>query len=263
MNKQTITAIIPAKNEENNIKRCIESLKWCDKIQVLWMGDDRTGELAKELGAEVVEMTKSTDSDFVAVQKNINWAIKNTETDWILRIDADEVVTPELRNEIERILTERFAIHDIRHMVYGLARKQYFMGQFLRGGDWAYDRLVRLFKKDAAMYDPIVKVHEQFKVTGEIGYLNGALEHYSHPTLNDAIRKFNIYTSMEAKALDISPSLALFKMIFLPPYIFLRWMIWHKGYKDGARGVIAGIMRGWYEFLVYAKYIQKTLRQDL
>lgn len=254
---QTITAIIPAKNEEENIERCIKSLLWCDKVQVLWMGDDRTGEIARKLGAEVIERNKKPDSDFVAVQENINWAIENATTDWILRIDADEVVTPELKDEILEI--SHLSLEIVNSPVaYGLPRKQYFMGAFLTGGDWAYDRLVRLFRKDAAKYDPIVEVHEQFKVKGEIGYLNNALEHYSHPTLSDAIRKFNIYTSMEARELSgVSTFAALSKMIFLPWYVFLRWTIWHKGYKDGARGIIAGFLRGWYDFLVYAKYLTK------
>lgn len=255
--KQTITAVIPAKNEEKNIERCIKSLKWCDKVQVLWMGDDRTGEIARSLGAEVIERNKKPQSDFVAVQENINWTITNATTDWILRIDADEVVTSELQKEIQSILEQGAS-----YSAYGVPRKQFFMGAFLTGGDWAYDRLVRFFKKDAALYDPIVEVHEQFKVTGKIGYLEHALEHYSHPSLKDAISKFNTYTSMEAKHLQISPSTALFKMIFLPPYIFLRWLIWHKGYKDGARGVIAGFLRGWYDFLVYAKYLQLVLLPD-
>lgn len=258
--KQTITAIIPAKNEEANIERCLKSLKWCDKVQILWMGDDRTGEIAKSLGAEVIERNKKAQSDFVAVQENINWAIKNAKTDWILRIDADEAVTPELAQEIKNVLTTDYSLQPSNHpSAYGVPRKQYFMGAFLTGGDWAYDRLVRLFRKEAALYDPIVEVHEQFKVTGKIGYLTHALEHYSHPTLKDAISKFNIYTSMEAKHLQISTYTALLKMVFLPPYIFLRWMIWHKGYKDGTRGVIAGFLRGWYDFLVYSKYLQMRI----
>lgn len=255
--KQTITAIIPAKNEEENIERCIKSLNWCDKVQVLWMGDDQTGEIARSLGAEVIERNKKAESDFVAVQENINWAIRNASTDWILRIDADEIVTPELQKEIIELLE-----NGATYSAYGVPRKQYFMGAFLTGGDWAYDRLVRLFKKNAAIYDPVVEVHEQFKVTGEIGYLQHALEHYSHPSLKDAIHKFNIYTSMEAKHLQVSTTTALFKMIFLPPYIFLRWMFWHGGYKDGTRGVIAGFLRSWYDFLVYAKYLQLALLPD-
>jgi len=140
-------------------------------------------------------------------------------------------------------------------VAYGVPRNQYFMGEFLKGGDWAYDRLVRLFKPKYARFNPIVEVHEQFKVDGQIGYLKNPLLHYSHPTLSDAISKFNVYTTMEAKQLHESYQTAFIKMIFQPAYVFARWMIWHKGYKDGTRGVIAGFLRGFYDFLLYGKYI--------
>lgn len=254
-----ITAIIPAFNEEQNIDRCIKSLLWCDKVQVLWMGDDQTGKRATLLGAEVVELNKSIDPNFVSVQKNINWAIAHATTDWILRVDADEVVTSELKEEILQILTTSYKLKATSSLVaYGIPRSQYFMGDFLKGGDWAYDRLVRLFKPKYARFDPIVAVHEQFKVDGTIGYMKNRLLHYSHPTLSDAIGKFNMYTTMEAKQLHESYYIAFLKMIFQPAYVFARWMIWHKGYKDGTRGVIAGFLRGFYDFLLYAKYLQLT-----
>ena len=253
---KSITAIIPAYNEEHNIERCIKSLLWCDKIQVLWMGDDQTDKLSQSLGAQVIEMNKSPDPNFISVQKNINWAIDHATTDWMIRVDADEVVTEELKKEIMSILNSQGSISTESSLVaYGAPRSQYFMGEFLKGGDWAYDRLVRLFKPKYARFNPIVEVHEQFKVDGQIGYLKNPLLHYSHPTLSDAISKFNVYTTMEAKQLHESYQTAFIKMIFQPAYVFARWMIWHKGYKDGTRGVIAGFLRGFYDFLLYGKYI--------
>lgn len=253
---KSITAIIPALNEAHNIEKCIKSLLWCDKVQVLWMGNDQTGKISQSLGAEVVEMNKSADPNFISVQKNINWAIDHASTDWMLRVDADEVVTAELKDEIENLLSNDQSLSStVSPVAYGIPRLQYFMGDFLKGGDWAYDRLVRLFQPKYARFDPIVEVHEQFKVDGQIGYLKNALEHYSHPTLSDAINKFNIYTTMEAKQLHESYQTAFIKMIFQPAYVFARWMIWHKGYKDGTRGVIAGFLRSFYDFLLYAKYL--------
>lgn len=254
---QTITAIIPAKNEEANIKRCIKSLLWCNKVQVLCMGNDKTAEIAESLGAEVVYRNKKLISDFVAVQENINWAIDKAGTDWILRIDADEVVTDNLRDEVKTILN--LENNDI--VAYGVPRSQYFLGDFLKGGDWAYDRLIRLFKKGSARYEPVVEVHEQFKVIGKTEVLKYPLLHFSHPTLNDVLRKFNIYTSMEAKILNIPTHKAIYKIIFLPPYIFLRWFFYHKGYVDSWRGIVAGLLRGFYEFLIYSKYLTRKLKK--
>ncbi len=296
---QTITVVIPAKNEEKNIARCIESVKWCNKIIVMWMGDDKTGEIAKQMGVEVytrrvmenysttLRVNKTVEDDFTAVQKNINWAIDHCTTDWMLRVDADEVVTTELQKEIKEILAiggrsgrvsrQRTAagysaanpdgretsdrIYRQEEIAYGILRAQFFCGGFLKGGDWAYDRLVRLFRPEFCRYEPIVPVHEQFTVKGKVGYLKNKLLHYSHPTLTDAVKKFQLYTDIEAESLKMPKFQALWNLITQPVYVFLRWMIWHRGYRDGLRGILAGAMRGWYEYLVYSKYLAQKIEE--
>lgn len=255
---KTITAVIPAKNEEQNIQRCINSLLWCNKIIVMSMGEDKTGIIAKKLGAEVIERNKSNKSDFVAVQENINYAIDHCTTDWMLRVDADEVVSEELQKEIKELL--RHPTTDI--VAYRIPRKHFLMGGFLKGGDWSYDKLVRLFKPTCARYKPIVQVHEQFTVIGKIEYLKHHLLHYSHPTIEIALKKFNTYTDVEVKDMKESMMKAMFNIIVQPPYIFLRWMIWHKGYVDGLRGIVGAALRSWYAYLLYAKYIQYKLKHE-
>ena len=281
---QTITAVIPAKNEEKNIERCIKSVLWCDKVLVLATGTDKTVQLARSLGAEVVEKNKSDSDDFEEVQRNLNWAIKTCTTDWMLRVDADEVVTDELKNEIISVLkSESLKVKGKRTsdletfrpasparlaskraggpldspVAYGIPRQQNFLGTFLKGGDWAYDRLIRLFKPQFCLYDPIVKVHEQFKVNGDVGYSKSALLHYSHPDRKTLLKKFESYTSLEAGQLKETRWSAFLKLIFLPPYVFLRWMIYHHGYRDGLRGVQAGLMRAFYDVLLYSKFLLK------
>lgn len=247
---QTITAIIPAKNEELNIERCIKSVLWCDKVLVISTGTDKTAEIARKLGAQVVEKNKTNHDDFEEVQKNLNWAIENCSTDWMLRVDADEVVTPELKEEIKDIIISDSIV------AYGIPRVPNFLGTFLKGGDWAYDRLTRLFQPKFCRYDPIVKVHEQFKVNGKIGYLKSSLLHYSHPDKKILLKKFDSYTTLEARELKETKLSAFFKLIFVPPYIFLRWMIYHHGYRDGLKGVEAGLMRAYYDFLLYVKFLK-------
>jgi len=259
-NLQSITAVIPAKNEENNIERCIQSVLWCDKVLVISTGTDKTEEIAKKLGAQVVIKNKSNEDDFEEVQKNLNWANKTVTTDWILRVDADEVVTPELAREIRNnVLTfKRENVPTFRRsnvVAYGIPRIPNFLGTFLKGGDWAYDRLVRLFRPKFCKFDPIVKVHEQFKVDGQIGYLTKSLLHYSHPDMKTLLKKFDSYTTLEAGQLKETEISALLKLIFIPPYIFLRWMIYHHGYRDGLIGVQAGAMRAYYDILLYWKFL--------
>jgi glycosyltransferase involved in cell wall biosynthesis len=257
---QTITAVIPAKNEEKNIKRCVESVLWCDKILVISTGTDKTAEIAKGLGAEVVEKNRSNADDFEELQRNLNWANETATTDWVLRIDADEVVTPELKDEILSVLSNPYSLTPNPSLVaYGIPRKQNFLGTFLTGGDWAYDRLTRLFRPQFCKYDPIVKVHEQFQVKGEIGYLKNALLHFSHPDKATLLRKFESYTTLEAEQLNETKVSVLLKFLFVPPYVFLRWMIWHHGYRDGLVGVHAAAMRAYYDVLLYTKYLHKKL----
>ena len=255
---QTITAVIPAKNEEQNIERCIKSVLWCDKVLVISTGTDKTAEIARRLGAEVIEKNKSDNDDFEELQKNLNWAIETCLTDWIFRVDADEVVTLELASEIKQTIENCKLKIENYPVAYGIPRQQNFLGTFLKGGDWAYDRLVRLFKPKFCRYDPIVKVHEQFKVNGKIGYLKSSLLHYSHPNKETLMKKFDSYTTLEAKQLKETKLSALLKLIFVPPYIFLRWMIYHHGYRDGWVGVQAGAMRAYYDFLLYSKYLKSA-----
>ncbi|MFA6004861.1 MAG: glycosyltransferase family 2 protein [Patescibacteria group bacterium] len=268
---QTITAVVPAKNEEHNIERCVKSLLWCDKVVVISSGTDSTARIAKKLGAIVIEKQPSDKDNFEEVQKDLNSAIKNCTTDWMLRVDADEVVTDELREEIELVLKSQMSdsLKDNRHsdiqtlrpsdipVAYGLPRQQYFLGGFLKGGDWAYDRLTRLFKPQFCKYDPVVKVHEQFKVNGRIGYLKSSLLHYSHPDTATLMKKFDSYTTLEAQELHETTLNAFLKLIALPPYIFLRWMIYHHGYRDGLRGIQAGLMRAYYDVLLYSKFLRR------
>lgn len=251
---QTITAVIPAKNEEANIGRCIESVSWCNKVLVIATGTDMTAEIARNLGAEVVEKNKSDKDDFEELQRNLNWANETAKTDWVLRIDADEVVTPELKTEIQEILNLK-SEGDI--VAYGIPRRQNFLGTFLTGGDWAYDRLTRLFKPQQCKYDPIVKVHEQFQVKGKIGYLKNALLHFSHPDRKTLIKKFDSYTSLEALELKETRLSALLKLFIVPPYVFLRWMIYHHGYRDGMVGVRAAAWRAFYDVMLYFKFLSK------
>ncbi|MCX6731173.1 MAG: glycosyltransferase family 2 protein [Candidatus Roizmanbacteria bacterium] len=255
---QTITVVIPVKNEENNIERCIKSVLWCDKVLVICTGTDKTAEIARSLGAEVVEKGKSNTDDFEELQRNLNWANETAATEWILRIDADEVITPELKAEIQATLhLHASTLQNSPIVAYGIPRLQNFLGTFLTGGDWAYDRLTRLFKPQFCMYEPIVKVHEQFQVKGSIGYLKNTLLHYSHPDTKTLMKKFESYTSLEALELEETKLSAFLKLLIVPPYVFLRWMIYHHGYRDGWVGVKAGAMRAYYDIMLYSKFLAK------
>lgn len=245
-----ITVLIPAHNEENNIKRCLNSVLWAKKVILIFSGNDNTDKIAKNYENVEIVKVENSKNGYIDLQKNINLQIENAKTEWILRLDADEEVTQNLAQEINEIVNK-----ETKFIAFGIARNQFFWGGFLKGGDWYYDKLIRLFKKNYAKYDPIVAIHEQFKVNGKTSVLTYKINHYSHPTLKDARNKFQKYTSLEANNLKINKLLAFIKMIYRPVYVFLRWFFYHHGYRDGIRGFVAGVYRGWYEFLIYKKYL--------
>ena len=250
MKQKDLTVVIPTLNEANNIERAIKSAAWADQVWVLDMGStDRTVDIAQLLGAKVV--IRNEGKQFVGVQDNLNWAGKECGTEWVFRLDADEEFTPKLAEEIKDILSR-----DSEYVAFGVPRKQFFLGDFLKGGDWYYDRLVRLYRPDKVCYANLVSVHEQLVVNGQQSYLKHPLNHYSHPTWKEINHKWNLYTDLEVQRIHESLIIALAKMIFLPGYVWARWMLWHNGWKDGWRGIVVATCRGWYDFLKYGKYIK-------
>ena len=254
MNATNLTIVIPAANESANIERCVRSaLTLTDHVVVCCMGTDDTGEKAASLGAQVIIWSPNS-SPFTGVQEAVNHAIDRCQTAWIMRIDADEEITPKLATEI----AQRLEHSPTNAVAYGVPRAQFFIKKFLYWGDWGYDRLVRLWQPSKARYEHAqdTHVHEQLTVHGEIGCLTERLNHYSHPSWAVLNEKFQKYTDLEARSLTISSAEAMMKALLLPPYITARWIIYHHGYRDGIWGIAAGFVRGWYDWLVYTKYVK-------
>lgn len=245
-----LTVIIPAGNEEENIERCVQSVIGWSRVVVICSGTDSTAKRAEKLGAHILQKKPTGKGIFIDIQHWINEVSDTTSTDWVMRLDADEVVPPTLKDELLEALDADFD-------AYGIPRDQYFWGGFLKGGDWYYDRLVRLWRKGHAQYMNNNAVHEQVTVTGKTGYLNNRLEHYSHPTLSVYIDKINRYTDLETQSIRLTRNDALVKMILMPLYVWVRWFFYHHGYRDGWRGFVAATMRAYYEFLQYAKYTER------
>lgn len=254
MNATNLTIVIPAANESANIERCVRSaLALTDHVVVYCMGTDDTHKKAASLGAHVVTWAPRL-SPFSDVQEAINHAIDACKTPWIMRIDADEEITPSLTTEI----IQRLEHSPSNVVAYGVPRAQFFIKKFLYWGDWGYDRLIRLWQPPKARYENPgdTRVHEQLTVYGEVGCLKMRLNHYSHPSWAVLNEKFQSYTDLEAQTLRISQTEAVMKALILPPYITARWIIYHHGYRDGIWGIVAGFVRGWYDWLVYTKYLK-------
>ncbi|MEI6327480.1 MAG: glycosyltransferase family 2 protein [Candidatus Roizmanbacteria bacterium] len=258
MKLANLTIVIPVANESANIDRCVSSaLLVTDTVIVYCMGTDDTEEKARELGAHVIRWPHKL-SPFSDVQEAMNHAVDTCQTPWIMRIDADEEVTPALAEEISLLLQKE----SCPLVAYGVPRAQFFIKKFLYWGDWGYDRLVRLWRPTKARYKHAARtqVHEQLTVQGDVGYLTERLNHYSHPSWDVLNTKFQKYTDLESESLRISKLEALAKAVVVPPYVTARWIIYHHGYRDGIWGFVAGFIRGWYEWLTYTKYLAKSTR---
>ncbi len=198
-----ITIVVPARNESDNIERCLISCRLLtDKTVIYDMGNDDTAKKAEIMGARVIKWRNDGISEFVNVQNAINDAVDHCPTKWILRIDADEELTPELVEEINLVTQNT----NSEIVAYGIPRAQYFIRKFLYWGDWGYDRLIRLWRVGYARYETPQNtlVHEQLTVKGKIGYLNARLKHYSHPNWDILWEKFQKYTDIESRQLKIS-----------------------------------------------------------
>ncbi len=250
MKRETITAVIIARNEEERIVQCLESVKWCDEIVVIDdMSTDDTHSVCRRFRVEVVARPLNED---YAAQRNAGIAASNS--DWILQLDADERVTPELRVEIKKILNSNNTFS-----AYSILRKNYFLGRFMKYGGW-HERQTKLFKKTKGRY--VRPIHEQLEVDGRIGRLNSSVEHYPFSSISEFIRRQLYYANIEAKVIfhdkgKVSLEEIRYHMAVKPIKLFLKLFIKKQGFRDGMHGFIFSILNAWRHFAIWSVYWDK------
>jgi len=222
-----LSAVVIARNEEAAIAACLDSLAWCQEIIVVDSGsEDRTRDLAAARGARVIE------HDWEGYGRQKNFAVRQAANDWVLCVDADEVVSPALRASIEK------AVADPVCRAYEMARCNRFMGAWLRHGEGYPDWILRLFDRRTARWsdDP---VHEKVVTAEQIGRLEGDLLHESAETLHSYLEKQNRYTTLQAEMLHrngVRPN--RFKLVFSPLVRFLKFYVLRRGFLDGVPGLV-------------------------
>jgi glycosyltransferase involved in cell wall biosynthesis len=222
-----LSAIVIAKNEEAAIGACLDALAWCQEIVLVDSGsEDRTREIAAKRGARVIE------HEWEGYGRQKNFAVSQAANDWVLCIDADEIVGPELRASIQATLT-RPALR-----AYEMARCNRFMGSWLRHGEGYPDWKLRLFDRRAARWsdDP---VHEKVVTSEQVGRLKGDLLHDSAETLHSYLEKQNRYTTLQAQVLYRSGKRAsAAKLVLSPLFRFLKFYLLRRGFMDGVPGLV-------------------------
>jgi len=237
-----LTAVVIAKNEEENINRCLESLRFCPEILVITNNSaDKTAVIAARFGAKVVNFTGS--NDYSALR---NQGLDLAGNQWVLFVDADEIVTGQLNREILKAVK----LPDFNG--FYLHRADYLWGKRLYHGDVGGVYLLRLGKKDAGRWSG--KVHETWEIQGKTGRLKEQLSHYPHPTLDAFLRSVNRYSSIRAKELfNNGIRSGLFQIVFYPMGKFFYLWIYKLGILDGFVGLIHALVMSFYSFLVRGK----------
>lgn len=246
--KQRLSVIIPCKDEELNIRKCIESvLSIADEILVADSGSsDKTMDIAREYNCRIIEREYINSANFK------NWAIPQAEHQWILLVDADERVTPELSTEILEILSNEPAYNG-----YFIYRRNYIFGHAVKHSGWGKDKVLRLFKRDISRYKEM-RVHSEIEMkTGNTGFCKAKLEHFTYWSFSQMMRKYERYATWAAEDLrDQGKKSGLFLLTFCPSWRFFRHYIIQGGFLDGIPGLIVSFISMYYVFLKYAKLWQ-------
>ncbi len=247
-----ISVVIISKNEEKNIRRCLESVKWADEIVLIdSQSDDKTLEIATEYNARIYSPVWRGYGP--AKQEGV----KQTSHEWIFSIDADEEVSADLESEIKNTLSE----NDLADG-YLIPRKTNFMGRWINYSNWYPDHILRLFNKTKGGFNSNI-VHEAVEIAGDKRYLKNDLLHYSYPTLDEYFRKFNIYTRMGADDLFArGKSSGFFGICIKPIAAFIKHYILKKGFLDGVEGFLISFLSAVAVMVKYAKLRELIKKKD-
>ncbi len=248
---QKLTVVISVFNEEQKIEKCLKSLSFADEILVVDNSStDKTLEIAKKYASSII--SQPNDPLLIDIQKNTGF--KKAKNDWILSIDADEIVTPELQIEIEELLKK-----DELKNGYFIPRKNIIFGKQIDHSGWYPDHQLRFFRKNKGEFKNS-HVHEGVQVDGETDYLKEHILHYNYETIIQFIQKNMInYAQNEANNL-INKDFALSPgdLISIPSKEFLSRFFARSGYKDGLHGLFLSLLMASSHLVVLAIVWEKS-----
>jgi glycosyltransferase involved in cell wall biosynthesis len=248
-----ISVTIITLNEESNLPRTLASLKWAEEVIVVDSGStDRTVEIAKQFGA------KTLHNSWRGYGQQKNFAQRQATHNWVLNIDADEVVSPELAQEIRQTVESAPAFYGFQ-----MPRKTFYLGRWIKHGGWYPNYLVRLSdKRFAAWTEP--SVHEELQVKGEVGRLQEPILHYAFSSIQDQILtnlRFSTLGSQDLKRIGQRPSLR--KLIFKPIGKFFETYLLKGGFRDGLAGLIISVNAAHSMFLKYAYLLEARITKEV
>jgi glycosyltransferase involved in cell wall biosynthesis len=241
--RPALSACIVARNEEDRIGDCLTSVSWCDEILVVDShSTDRTREIAESHGARVVER------DWPGHVAQKEFAVREAQSDWVLCIDADERLSPELQKEISQLRDRGFDAAG-----YELSRVSNYLGRWIRHGTWYPDRKLRLFDRRRGGWGGR-NPHDRVSVEGGVERLRGELLHHPYRSLEEHLATIDRYTTIMAQEMRAEGRRArLSDLVLRPPARFFVYYVVRRGFLDGWRGLLLAYLAAHYVRLKYAK----------
>lgn len=249
--KIKLSAALTTFNEEVSLGSCLESVKGLagEIIVVDGSSSDRTVEIAKSFGAKVI-ITENEPIFHINKQK----AIDECRGEWILLLDADEIIPPELAEEIKEVVRK----DSEETVAFWVKRKKMFLGRWMKKGGQYPDPVIRLFKKGKSFL-PCKSVHEQMEVQGKVGWLQNAMIHLPNSSFAFYLTKDNRYSTLTAlemadKKVPLNFWSFLKYVVCEPNRIFFSLYFRHKGFLDGFPGFVFACYSGLHRVSAYIKY---------
>lgn len=242
--RMRLSVIVITRNEQANIADCLKGLDFADEVIVLDnVSTDDTADIARSLGAEV-----HVAPDWPGFGPQKNRALALAKGEWVLSLDADERMTPELREEIVRAITSQSG-----PVAYRFPRRSSYCGQFMLHSGWNPDWVLRLFRRGEARFSDDL-VHEKILVKGQISDLQSPLLHLSFPDLESVLDKVNRYSSAGAQAMAAhGGGASLWGAIGHGFWAFIRTYVLRRGFLDGQLGLALAISNAEGTYYRYAK----------
>ena len=238
-----VSLVMIVKNEEKNLAKCLNSVEnLVDEIVIVDSGStDKTIEIAKTFGAKIFKR------EFDSFSNQKNYALSIATNEWVLHLDADEVLSKELVEEI------KFVIINTKLDGFYLIRTNFFLGKQMKYSGINKEYRLRLAKKSVSKYVGGI-IHEELIVNGKVGKLKNIMIHNSYPTISSYFNKLEQYTTLGAKKLlETNKKAKVIDIVFKPPFEFIKRYILKCGFLDGIRGFIWAVLYAFYTFIKYIK----------
>jgi glycosyltransferase involved in cell wall biosynthesis len=250
MAENKLTIIIPAFNEERNIREAFACARWADEVMVVdSFSTDRTAETARELGARVLV------HEYVNSATQKNWAIPQASHEWVMILDADERISDALRDEIRAFIADPGRDAGLR-----IFRANHFMGKPVRHCGWQDDSVLRVFPRGRGRY-PDREVHADVELDGPVRIARNKLFHDTFTSFEQYMRKFDRYTSWAAgdRAKKTGRVTAV-HLLLRPAWRFFKQYVLRLGFLDGRTGIIVCQLAAFSVFMKYAKLWERQQR---